>query len=55
MTALRAVAGRAAIAADQSDCERRDAANGDQEPAKEFSKRRLVPDSRRENWGTADE
>jgi hypothetical protein len=55
MTALCAVAGTAAIAADQSDCERRDAAHGHQEPAKEFSKRRLVPGSRRENARTPDE
>ena len=55
MTGVRAVADTTAIAADQSDCERRGTANGDQEPAMEFSKRRSVPDSRRENGGTADE
>jgi hypothetical protein len=31
MTALRAVAGTTAIAVDQRDCERRDAAHGNQE------------------------
>jgi hypothetical protein len=41
MTAPRAIAGGTAIAVDQSACERRDAANRDQEPAKELEQARF--------------